>query len=232
MLLNPLILARALGCDTSTPDWDDVRAAAARDDTCAVALALPLDDIISAVRARARERYPNAPTHAPTVAVGLLADLCGAGYPWGSPPREDYAEAVARASPTYRDLVREGDPEGPYVGACVATERAADIDYVADGAPLYASAHDVLFCFLGGILGADADADDAPDGGHSERSPERSEAIQIAAVDLVIALVCDDDHSIAEIAAGASAYLLARHPSRWASARARRICSAIGVRFP
>jgi len=102
MLLNPLILARALGCDTSTPDWDDVRAAAARDDTCAVALALPLDDIISAVRARARERYPNAPTHAPTVAVGLLADLCGAGYPWGSPPREDRPTAISSERATQR----------------------------------------------------------------------------------------------------------------------------------
>lgn len=52
-----------------------------------------------------------------------------------------------------------------------------------------------------------------------------------AAVDLAIALLCDEEHHVAEIVAGAAAWLLATYKGSWAAARARRMCAVVGVRF-
>jgi len=218
MLLNPLLAARSLGIDTGTDAWAATRNAVERCEPYYIPL--PLDEIEAAFGARI-SGYAAA---AATLATGLVAELCGGGFPWGSPPREDYADALARAAPWARDLVRENDR-----GLCVPSSDGADEDYIAEGAPIYASAHRVMEVFLGVSSTSD------PDGPSNDATPAE---IHERAVQLAIALLSDVEHSIAEVAAGAAAWLLVRfgfpggRESAWAVARARRICSCVGVRFP
>lgn len=85
----------------------------------------------------------------------------------------------------------------------------------------------VAECVVQALLGVSSTRD--PEGPSNDRTPE---AVDEAAIDLAIDMLCDESHHVAEIVAGAAAWLLATQRQPWAAGRARRMCSVVGVRFP
>lgn len=67
-----------------------------------------------------------------------------------------------------------------------------------------------------------------PDAPTNEDTPDE---VHARAIDLAIDLLCAPE-PVAEIVAGAAAWLLATYRGAWATARARRMLSVVGVRFP
>lgn len=178
-----------------------------------------------AARARAIERYPLdpgdvirpaeahdggmdgcAPAAARHVLAGaLVASLAtGFGFPYGCPPADTDADEWRIPGPLSRE----------YHAGPVAEGYPADVR-------LYPIAEAICELALGALPARDDEAvrAQAPDELHAE------------VVDLAIDLLCDRDHTVAEIACGFAAWLLATWRADWAVARARRIAAFVGRRF-
>lgn len=171
-----------------------------------------------AARTRAVERWPlldgevsDAPGDdgCPPAAVrhvlagALVGSLVtGMGFPYGEPPGATEAEF---------DRVPDG-------ALTVLGDEAADYP----DAPHYALANALCEAALGVSHLHDRE------GPSNNQTPAE---VQAAVIDLAIDLLCAPE-PMAEIAAGFAAWLLSQYRSSWAAARARRMLSLVGVRFP
>lgn len=137
------------------------------------------------------------------LAGALVASLVtGAGFPYGDPPEATEADF---------DRVPDG-------ALTVLGDESADYP----DAPHYALANALCEAALG------VSAIHDREGPSNNQTPAE---VQAAAIDLAIDLLCAPE-PMAEIAAGFAAWLLSQYRSSWAAARARRMMSLVGVRFP
>ena len=210
MLLNAIAAGRALGLDTAAPEW-----AEAASGELFGALGPVLDDIERAARTRAVERYP------------LGTDERHDGGTDRCPPaavRHVLSGALVASLASWCGF-RYGSPPAATDGDIGRLpERARGEHYGEDypRAPHYAMAEELCELALGVSTSRD------PEGPSNERTPDELHA---RVIDLASDVLCSSEQ-VAEIAAGFAAWLLATYRGAWATARARRLCSAVGVRFP
>ena len=225
-LLSPHVAAHSLGVDISADEIADAEASGSdviwrRIEGAARALAverfpLALEDCEDG---EAPEWEPNdggtdgcAPAAVRHVVAGALvaALVAGGGYPYGDPPWLPLGAGPIREEATDEYGAIQYEP---------CPEEATQATRGR-----YGVAEAVCRAMLG--VG----------GNGWSHTPA---ALHAATVDLAIALVCDERYHVAEVVAGAAAWLLwsgAPGASRewcgeWVAARARRMIAVVGVRF-